>query len=622
MTSKLLFVCALVVLASGVMLAQISGEVIGAHDLSPSGQSPIKGGVGGSCLYCHAPHSGITDLTPLWNQTLSTQTYTPYVSSTYVEKGNTQPPLGTDSVLCLSCHDGTVAPGQTIVYHQIPMSGKMNSPDVFGTNLQSSHPFSLVLPLTDSPDLIASLVSQGKTGDPTGKIKLIKGNIECTTCHNSHVQGIDTVNLNFLVRDSSSGQMCLACHDPNRVMPGKVNGLAGWTNSIHATASNRTTNQPPVGGYATVAQNACAGCHAEHNAAGAQRILRGPNEQDCIACHNGGSNLSPAAPNIFAEYVGKTGHPFSTGNSSHDAAEAALLNQNRHSTCVDCHDAHAANKVTNFSIPPAIRISQQGVVGISAADGISVVSPAVNQFENCLRCHGTSTGKASLPIYGYLPVWAVAAGDPLNVIPQFSPTSTSSHPVTHDRSSVFPQPSLRANMVNLDGTSQGRSMGTRIFCTDCHNSDDNREFGGTGPNGPHASRWTHIFERRYEFSQATVPGQLITNLFPNPDLSVNGPYGLCAKCHDLSQIILNTSFNQHARHINDGFTCSTCHTGHGMGATNGNISGERMVNFDIKVVAPNGAMPISYSHATNSCSLTCHGHAHQSLGSPAGRIRR
>ena len=165
-------------------------------------------------------------------------------------------------------------------------------------------------------------------------------------------------------------------------------------------------------------------------------------------------------------------------------------------------------------------------------------------------------------------------------------------------------------------------MGTRIFCTDCHNSDDNREFGGTGPNGPHASKWTHIFERRYEFSQAPVPGQTITNLFPNPDLTVNGPYGLCAKCHDLSQIILNTSFNQHARHIKDGFTCSTCHTGHGMGATNGNISGERMVNFDTKVVAPNGGSPISYSHATNSCSLTCHGHAHQSLGSPAGRIRR
>jgi hypothetical protein len=84
-------------------------------------------------------------------------------------------------------------------------------------------------------------------------------------------------------------------------------------------------------------------------------------------------------------------------------------------------------------------------------------------------------------------------------------------------------------MINFDGSSQGRIMGTRILCTDCHNSDDNCEFGGRGPNGPHGSKWTHILERRYKFSQVSagaLPGTTITNLFPNPDLSVNGPYGL------------------------------------------------------------------------------------------------
>ena len=43
-------------------------------------------------------------------------------------------------------------------------------------------------------------------------------------------------------------------------------------------------------------------------------------------------------------------------------------------------------------------------------------------------------------------------------------------------------------------------------CLECHNADDNREFGGTGPNGPHGSKWTHLLERRYEFSQAPAPG--------------------------------------------------------------------------------------------------------------------
>jgi len=268
-----------------------------------------------------------------------------------------------------------------------------------------------------------------------------------------------------------------------------------------------------------------------------------------------------------------------------------------------------------FPPAPLIRVSQRDVAGISATDGISVLTPAVNQYENCLRCHGTSAGKQVLPIYGYFPVRAVAAGDPLNLIAQFAITSTSSHPVMHVRSSSLPQPSLRRTMLNLDGVTHGRPMGTQIFCTDCHNSDDNREFGGTGANGPHGSRWTHILERRYEFSQTTAPGMPITNLFQNPDLSVNGPYSLCGKCHDLAnQVVKNTSWKQHALHINAGFSCSTCHTAHGMGAVSGSISGERMVNFDVNVVAPNGGLPISYRRGPNTCALICHGAAHNANG--------
>jgi hypothetical protein len=100
------------------------------------------------------------------------------------------------------------------------------------------------------------------------------------------------------------------------------------------------------------------------------------------------------------------------------------------------------------------------------------------------------------------------------------------------------------------------------------------------------------------------------NLFPNPDLSVAGPYALCGKCHNLTTILSNTSFSQHSLHINAGFSCSTCHTAHGMGSQSATISGERLVNFDANVVAPNGSTPISYSRANNSCNLVCHGQAH------------
>ncbi len=603
----------ILLLASSLLWGQqFSSDVLGSHDLGRGSTSPITGGLNASCLYCHAPHSGVGGNTPLWNQTLSTQTYTTYQSTTYHETGTTQPVLGGDSNLCLSCHDGTVAPGQTVAYGAFPMTGSMKSADNFGTNLASSHPFSLVLPLKDSPNLVASLVAQGTTADPTGTVKLINGNIECTTCHNPHVEAIDQTVGMFLVRDGSSGQLCLACHEPGvRTVNSQTNYLAGWTNGIHATAGNRTVNQSTsyLGGYSTVGQNACESCHMPHNAPGAARLLRGTNENDCSNCHSGGTNVSPSLPNVYAEFA-KTGHPFATATNTHDANENVLLNQTRHASCVDCHNPHSAGQVSSFTSPPTERASQSGVAGISASDGVTVVNPAVNQYENCLRCHGTSVGKTANPVFGYLPARAVAAGDYLNVIPQFAVTSSSSHPVMHTRSSGLPQPSLLNNMLNEDGVTLARSMGSQIFCTDCHNSDDNREFGGLGPNGPHGSKWTHILERHYEFSQAPAPGQLITNLNPTPDLSVNGPYALCGKCHNLQSVTANASFTEHARHINDGFSCSVCHTAHGMGSTSGSISGERLVNFDTNVVAPNGATPISYSRATNSCSLVCHNHPH------------
>ena len=626
------WLCVAVLAISSGLQAQFSGDVLGAHNLSPGGQSPIKGGALPPCQYCHAPHSG-TAKGPLWAQTFSKQTYALYGSTTTTEETMKQPAVGGSSSLCLSCHDGTVAPGQTVPYGQIQMQGQMNPSDVFGTSLRNSHPFSFN-GIKDQSDLVASLVAKGQTQDPLGKVVLINGNVECESCHNPHVENGDPVSLNFLVRNSSGGALCLACHGTSpRTVNNKENPLVPWPTSVHATISNATLPAAYVGPYSTVALNACASCHVEHNANGPARLLRGATPalanmdaytQSCINCHNGNNNVTPALLNVYAEFTKTSNHPFPSGSNTHDTAEAILSNNNRHSTCVDCHNPHGGQQVATFPPPPQIRVSQSAVNGVLASDGITPISPAQNQYENCLRCHGTSTGKPTSSKFGYLPVRYVSyAADPGNVIPQFAATASSSHPVTHVSSSPYPQPSLLPYMSKLDGVSQGRAMGTQIFCTDCHNSDDNREFGGAGPNGPHGSKWTHILERRYEFSQAPGPGQRITNLFPNPDLTVNGPYGMCGKCHNLAnQVIQNTSWNQHSSHINAGFTCSTCHTAHGMGAKNGNVSGERLVNFDLNVVAPNGGVPISYNRARNTCALVCHENAHNANGTVAPMILR
>lgn len=620
----------MVMLSSGPAAAQVSADVLGMHNLSPGSGASVTSQGSLGCTFCHAPHSGLGGITPLWNQKLSMQTYTPYTSTTDPQQGKTQPTLGITSSLCLSCHDGTVGVGQSAAYGPLPTVGTINTVDSFGTTLTGSHPFSLVTPLKDASNLAASLVAQGKTADPTGAVALVNGNIECTSCHSPHVQAIDRIAQKFLVRDSSNAQMCLACHDPNRVVQGQVNPLAGFIGSIHQTATNQVSPDGHIGEYPTVGVNACNSCHMSHDSVAPARLLRPATPaapandsatQNCMTCHNGGTFLSPTPLNVMAE-VAKTGHPLPAGNNFHDAAEATLLNNNRHATCVDCHNAHASNQTLQFAAPPLLRPSQAVVSGVSALDGVTVLTPAINQYENCLRCHGTSTGKQRMIIYGYAPSRVVSAADPLNVIPEFAATATSSHPVSHDRTSPLPQPSLLLNMLNENGTASARSMGTRVFCTDCHNSDDNREFGGSGANGPHGSVNSHILERNYQFSQAAVPGGAVTNLFPNPDLTVTGPYAMCAKCHDLSQIASNTSFTQHNLHVSQyGFSCSVCHSSHGMGATSPTITGERLVNFDANVVGANNSAPIAYSRSSGTCTLMCHSVAHNADGSVASAAK-
>jgi len=534
------------------------------------------------------------------------------------------------------------------------MIGAMQSQDIFGVDLSSVHPFNFKLPLQMPADqnLLSSVVSSGITGNPA--VQMPGRNVQCTSCHNPHVQSLDASNA-FLVMDNTASALCLACHVSTPATAGSTmaikavsvgpsepqlggaslpsptkknyNGLTAWTNSAHAKAGQQAAKAANVGPHGTVRKNGCVSCHSTHNAKAGAALLSPAKQplpnvdataQNCLNCHNGGSTISPSIANIYQEFA-KKGHPFPSGRDTHTMDESALLNRNRHATCADCHDPHASQQTLSF-LSTTIRLSQNGARGISAADGVTVVSPAVNQYEVCFRCHATSTGKRTLAMYGYFPARLDTTGDPLNLVPQLSSNSISSHPVTHDRQSKFPQPSLLKFVWNLDGHTQGRIMGSRILCTDCHNSDDNREFGGQGPNGPHGSQYDHILERRYEYSQvapAAGPGTAIQNLLPAVlDPAANGPYSLCAKCHDLSNILSDASFHKHSVHINAGFSCSVCHTAHGVAHPSGGLSGERLVSFDLNVVARNDASqaPISYDRSTGTCTLKCHNYNHNQNG--------
>ena len=195
---------------------------------------------------------------------------------------------------------------------------------------------------------------------------------------------------------------------------------------------------------------------------------------------------------------------------------------------------------------------------------------------------------------------------------QFAHGAVSSHPVMRNAANLA-RPSLLKSMWNIGSTVQGRPMSPRILCTDCHNNENNREFGGTGPNGPHGSKNDHILERQYLMSRVGAgasPGTVIVNLNPNPilDSAPASPYALCAKCHDLNYISSLGSWSAHGRHIQKGFSCSVCHSAHGVPSGTPGVSGSALVSFDMNVVGSNNNLPVSYNGS--SCTLMCHAEAH------------
>ena len=88
---------------SGAALAGIQGS---KHDLG-AGVPEANGEV---CVFCHTPHGADTGASaPLWNKTLPTSTYQRYSSFGTATLDGAEAPVGSVSLACLSCHDGSQA---------------------------------------------------------------------------------------------------------------------------------------------------------------------------------------------------------------------------------------------------------------------------------------------------------------------------------------------------------------------------------------------------------------------------------------------------------------------------------------------------------------------------------
>jgi len=209
------------------------------------------------CVFCHTPHGG--SLTgPLWNRNDPTTTWQHYTSTslgTYLGGLATNRALGDESLLCMSCHDGSIAVNHLInAPNTNPSVTSLGGGDMeiglgfivgariggspgneMGTgDLTDDHPISFsyhdvvnsadytgggakVGQLHTVAEAINPVFSPGEGVRFFGATGVAGGDrVECSSCHDPHV-GYDyasnTDYAPFLIMPNGGSNLCLACHN-------------------------------------------------------------------------------------------------------------------------------------------------------------------------------------------------------------------------------------------------------------------------------------------------------------------------------------------------------------------------------------------------------------------------
>lgn len=245
----------------------VAGVVGSQHDLTTGGNA--QGSTANTdevCVFCHTPHGSDTSApVPLWNKVLGAPgSYTQYSTLQTPTFDSEEAPVGSVSLACLSCHDGTQA--MDVVLNS-PGSGGYNPAGseidpvaigvmtgtpvpMLGTDLTNDHPISMQYggggPLaTDAdgpytgvlgdPDFtspqkatvntnaiwwVDSPVGTAGTREKTDMILYARNDlgtvqpfVECGSCHDPHndtTQGPTTVA--FLRIANTASQICTTCH--------------------------------------------------------------------------------------------------------------------------------------------------------------------------------------------------------------------------------------------------------------------------------------------------------------------------------------------------------------------------------------------------------------------------
>jgi predicted CXXCH cytochrome family protein len=229
-------------LGAAIMLMPQSGKatIIGSkHDFYASTNYWIGGTVNwlgtsstNVCGECHTIHHAPDPARgPLWIHTPTAQTFKTYDqggSETFPSGVTVQ--LGSSSLACLSCHDGTVA-----INSQDALSSGIITTTIKGGTPVYTSPNAVVIEVNGGQDDLTHMHPIGISymsaqaalpagdlngigtafnapGSPTVGNMLKNGNVECSSCHDIH-RTLGTSTTSGIYTIASGQNLCLGCHN-------------------------------------------------------------------------------------------------------------------------------------------------------------------------------------------------------------------------------------------------------------------------------------------------------------------------------------------------------------------------------------------------------------------------
>ena len=211
----------LTIAVTGLLFSSVASAAIdgSAHDMVTDLTG--TGATTEICVVCHAPHGNSNaDGTLLWNRAVRTASvYTVYDSPT-LDGLATAP--GDTSLLCLGCHDGTIAIDN---YGAITggtqfidgAGGAFADVAAFDVNLSNDHPIGVTYSPGTGTDEDAELNATTATasfvagGAGTIADMLQASKVECASCHDVHNTRSDG-GTKLLVISNTNSALCTTCH--------------------------------------------------------------------------------------------------------------------------------------------------------------------------------------------------------------------------------------------------------------------------------------------------------------------------------------------------------------------------------------------------------------------------